>query len=498
MLPHDSETIQLHRSWHIGKLISTGGFGKIYTAYDEDGLEHVIKFVPREPGADRELLFGSLSSKPHIIPILDTGEWGNYYALVMPRANKSLREHLHQSGNTLPSDEALDILLDIAEALASVEKDVVHRDLKPENILLYQGHWCLADFGIARYAEASTSTETHKYAFTSAYAAPEQWRHIHTTPATDIYAFGIIAFEILQGHHPFPGPTHADYQQQHLHQQPPILTNVPPSVGTLISECLRKMSQTRPTATTVVTRLRRNQQPSSPAALSLQIANRSIVEQQAQTDARDSAQQTAAEMRKDIENIARYSFENIIEQLVQRIRDAASSVNIQRSSQTNITIQLGKGTLTIDTLRAAPANCLQAFTYPAPFDVIAYSMIQVKQPRNHFGYEGRSHSLWFCDAHEEGVYRWFETAFMIYPLIPRISLINPFAFPPTSTDAAEAFSPTTAEYQVAWEPLPFDQGDEEQFLERWIGLFARSAQGTLQNPSSMPENSGGKHRRAQQ
>src|SRR5258708_40144833 len=102
-------------------------------------------------------------------------------------------------------NEAVNILLDVAEALASLEKDVVHRDLKPENILFYQGHWCLADFGIARYAEATTSPDTHKYSFTPPYAAPEQWRFERATPATDVYAFGVTAFELLQGHRPFRG-----------------------------------------------------------------------------------------------------------------------------------------------------------------------------------------------------------------------------------------------------------------------------------------------------
>ena len=133
------------------------------------------------------------SRSPNIIPIIDKGEYGTYYAIVMPRAEKSLREHLVGAGK-LAVDEVATTMLDVATSLASLQADVVHRDLKPENILYYQGHWCLADFGIARYADASTAADTRKFSMTPPYASPEQWRGERATHATDVYAFGIIAF----------------------------------------------------------------------------------------------------------------------------------------------------------------------------------------------------------------------------------------------------------------------------------------------------------------
>jgi serine/threonine protein kinase len=180
----------------------------------------------------------------------------------MPRAEKSLRQHLHETEGKFTTDESLSILIDVAVALASLQRDIVHRDLKPDNILLYQGHWCLADFGIARYAEASTATDTHKYTFTPPYAAPEQWRTEHATPATDIYAFGVIAFELLQGHRPFPGPGRSDYREQHLHQAPPSPAGCSPSIGALITQCLIKPQQARPTPANILERLYNSQQPS--------------------------------------------------------------------------------------------------------------------------------------------------------------------------------------------------------------------------------------------
>jgi len=87
----------------------------------------------------RELLFEGLAGKPNLLPILETGEWGDFWVLVMPRAEKSLRENLAEHGGSLPIHGGLDVPSDIVTALASLEDDVVHRDLKPENILLFEG-----------------------------------------------------------------------------------------------------------------------------------------------------------------------------------------------------------------------------------------------------------------------------------------------------------------------------------------------------------------------
>ena len=151
-----SGEVQLKRRWKLGAEIGEGGFGRVFQATAEDGTEGVLKLVPQLPGASRELLFEPLAGRPNVIPILESGEWQDQYVLAMPRAEKSLGDQLQQAGGSLATDEALPVLVDMAEALAGLEQDVVHRDLKPDNVLFYQGKWCLADFGIARYAAATT------------------------------------------------------------------------------------------------------------------------------------------------------------------------------------------------------------------------------------------------------------------------------------------------------------------------------------------------------
>jgi len=486
--------IILNRAWHLGNQLASGGFGQVFEARAEDGSAAVVKLVPKVPGAARELLFEELSGLPNIIPILDSGEWEDNYVLVMPRAEKSLRLHLADAGGRLSVEEAVVVLLDVAQALAALQANVVHRDLKPENVLFYQDHWCLADFGIARYAEATTEPDTRKFAMTPPYAAPEQWRGVRATSATDVYAFGVMAFELLQGQLPFPGP---DFREQHLDQPPPAVTGCPPSLASLVNECLFKAGAARPTAANILARLQGSGRPASPAAQKLQEVQKAVVERQGKEAARMSAQKSKEEARRELFQAAKQSLDSIAQTVRQRVLQEASATELLLSDD-RMLLQLGDGAMVIDAAQAAPEGCLAAFDYEPPFDVIAYSAIAARKPRDRYDYDGRAHSLWFCDAQDEGLYRWYELAFMISPMVAQRSTVDPFALPPTNEDARIALTPLMHTHQLAWQPLPFDQGDEEQFIERWLEWFAAAADGSLSHPSRMPESSGGTYRMPRQ
>ncbi len=159
LLTVDGVKIQGREAWTLSGRLGGGGFGQVFRARSDDGQLAAAKYVPKAPGAERELLFEQLSDVPNVVPIIDTAETDDAWVLVMPLAERSLADEIAQRG-PLPLDQALIVLIDIATALAALEGNVVHRDLKPQNVLLIEGRWCLADFGIARYAEASTAPDT--------------------------------------------------------------------------------------------------------------------------------------------------------------------------------------------------------------------------------------------------------------------------------------------------------------------------------------------------
>jgi hypothetical protein len=478
--------IALRKEWTLGERIGDrSAFGQVYEAVADDGTIGVIKLIPKKPGAKRETLFEDLAGVPNVVPIIDSGETRTSWVIAMPRAERSLRAELQSAGGPLPVDEAVPILIHVAKALAALDGRVVHRDLKPDNVLLIGDSWSLADFGIARYAEASTATETWKATFSMAYAAPERWNYEHATGATDVYSFGIMAHELITGSKPFPGPNADDFRDQHLHADPPEITGVPAQLASLVSECMLKAPGSRPTATQILGRLQRVLTPTSPGAGSLQAASQAMAEVSARKQAQESAATSEAQRRSALFDGARRSLEAISAQLRQAIDDNASAASqVRRSEFKEWAVSLGVATIGMDPPTLSDPGSWGA--WKPQFDVIAFAEIGLLIPEDQWGYRGRGHSLYYCDAQDEGVYRWYETAFMVMPMIPRRTTLDPIPFPP-GENAGKALSRSIAEWQVAWPFTAIDQGDQAEFIDRWLGWFGQAAAGQLRHPSSMPE-----------
>jgi serine/threonine-protein kinase len=482
------KVVELGRHWRLGaKIGDPSGFGQVYAATaEEGGSVAVVKLVAKQPGAKREMLFVDLTDVPNVIPIIDSGEWRSFYTLVMPRADESLAQHTAKAGGILPVHEAVGVLSDVFEtltALAGRPEPVVHRDIKLENVLLYSGRWCLADFGIARYAEAATSTETFKYAGTREYHPPERWRGERATSPSDVYSTGIMGYRMLSGQFPFRGP---DFGEEHQRQEPPPLNGLPPTLATLIAECLFKRPEARPMPANLTQRLSRVLQPTSPAGSRLQQVHETAIAERTAEEGRIAAARSDRERRAGLAKAAETSLAAIGQALRERIlQDAPSAGSDARSRTLGWSLGLREATLSMEPALATATGAFGAS--PPPFEVIAHSSITVRFPADRYQYEGRSHSLWYCDAQQKGVFRWYETAFSLGALVAARSTVDPFSMEP-SEDAGRAVRSKGADrYRITRPFESIDQGDEERFIEAWIDRFAAAAEGRLGMVGHSPE-----------
>jgi eukaryotic-like serine/threonine-protein kinase len=471
------DTLSFERAWVVGEYIGGGGFGQVWavTSGDERGA---AKFIPKAPGADRELLFVKVQA-PNVMPIIDHGEHGDHWVLVMPRAAMSLRDQLRE--NDSPSiEEALGVLTDVAEALAGLadaNEPIVHRDLKPDNLLLLNGTWHIADFGISRYAAATTAPDTQKFSMTPPYAAPEQWRHDRATPATDVYAFGVIAYELFAGRLPFAGP---DFRDQHLHVEPPGLTGLPAALESLVLECLLKPAEARPRPANLVARLlSASKRASSSAGLAqLSQANRDQVQRASVAAAKAEVAKTAAERRQELYKAAEAIWGRILGEVAAALKDAAPAAAVA-ARHGGLTCTLGSATIAFAGPR--PARMQSGM----PFDVVAAATIDLSTSREDMD---RSHSCWFGDVQIEGDYAWFEVSFMTMALMSQRRIAEPFALDP-GPEAVRAVGPGVADLQLARPFTRLEVGSLDGFIDLWASRLAQAANGTFQYASSLPEGS---------
>ena len=468
--------ITLSQSWKLNRQLGSGGFAQVYEAHNDAGDRAAVKLIPQLLGTQREILFEELEGAKNVIPVVDRGEVDGYWVLVMPLAEKSLREYLDERGGRLAVNEAVPVLVDIAEALVAVEDRVVHRDIKPENILMLDGRWQLADFGIARYAEATTAPDTLKYAKTAPYAAPEQWREERATSLTDVYAFGVVAYELFAGKLPFEGP---DFREQHLQNSPEAISGSPDGLRSLVMECLLKAPEARPRPQNLLARLNNSLRPISRGGQLLQQANTHAVELQTEHQRQLSAASVESERRGRLLEASEQGLKGVLGLIGEEIRANAPAVQTQ-PSRNGKAWHLNAARLLVEHTKKVDAESEKRL----PFEVIAYTTITLAIPENQHGYSGRSHSLWYCDAQEKGVFRWYETAFFNWLSTNRV---EPFALFPTDQDAVHALT-VTHTCQVARAFIPIDQGEEEDFVERWMTLFGTAANGELRRPGEMPES----------
>jgi formylglycine-generating enzyme required for sulfatase activity/tRNA A-37 threonylcarbamoyl transferase component Bud32 len=185
-------------------------------------------------------------SHPHIVPLHFIGQKDDLVYLVMEAVEGgSLADRL-QREKRLPIDDAARIFSEVASALAHAHKrGVVHRDIKPQNVLLdaESGRALVTDFGIARTAEGGSLTATGMVVGTPAYLSPEQVTGEPSDHRADIYALGVMMYEMVAGEPPFTGPTPTAVLMKRLGGPPPPLkgmrADVPQALEELVDACLQ-------------------------------------------------------------------------------------------------------------------------------------------------------------------------------------------------------------------------------------------------------------------
>ena len=244
--------------YRLESLIATGGMGEVWQAHDEIILRSVaIKILKQEYLGDpgflerfrTEARLAAMVNHEGIANVFDYGEDSGSAYLVMELVPGESLAKILERDRSLGGEQVLDIVAQTARALqAAHESGMVHRDIKPGNLLITPDHQVkITDFGIARIADQVSLTATGQVMGTVQYLAPEQATGKGSTPSTDIYSLGIVAYEALAGKRPFTGATQMDIAMSQINDAPPPMPEeIDPRIRELIMQCLEKKPAARP------------------------------------------------------------------------------------------------------------------------------------------------------------------------------------------------------------------------------------------------------------
>jgi len=239
------------------------GQGGMATVYLADDLRHerkvAVKVLRPELAASigperflREIRIAAQLQHPHILPLLESGEAGGFLYYVMPFVDgQSLRDRLTRQGE-LPVHEAIKLISEVVDALSYAHgRGVVHRDIKPDNVMISGRHALVMDFGVAKaVSEASGRNQltTAGVALgTPAYMAPEQAAaDPHLDHRVDIYAVGVMAYELLAGRPPFVGGSPQQVLAAHVTQAPEPVSKFRPGISPALEAAIMRCLAKRP------------------------------------------------------------------------------------------------------------------------------------------------------------------------------------------------------------------------------------------------------------
>ena len=242
----------LSEQYLVVRELGAGGMATVYLAQDLKHHRQVAVKVLRPElaaalGAERflrEITTTANLRHPNILPLFDSGEAAGLLYYVMPFVEgESLRDRLTRD-QSLPMDDVLRIVDEIADALSYAHgRGVVHRDIKPENILLENGHATVADFGIAHAVNTVGDEKLTMVGLalgTPHYMSPEQGSGDVVDARSDLYALGCVAYEMIAGTPPYTGPSPMAVMVKHAIEQIPSLQMARVDISAALAEVLER------------------------------------------------------------------------------------------------------------------------------------------------------------------------------------------------------------------------------------------------------------------
>ncbi|MFN8572085.1 MAG: protein kinase [Gemmatimonadaceae bacterium] len=247
-------------TYQIERELGGGGMSRIFVATERSlGRRVVVKVLPpdlvsgvSEARFQREILVTANLQHPHILPVLSAGANSDLHYYITPYVEgQSLRDRLTLDGPMATAD-AVQMLRDLASALAYAHsRGIIHRDVKPENVLLSGDHPILADFGIAsavrRATQAHRLTVTGENPGTPGYMAPEQMiEERETDPRIDVFALGVVGYELFTGKLPFEGRTPHAMAAAYFGGPPPSFASFKKDVPAAVTAAIARALSTDP------------------------------------------------------------------------------------------------------------------------------------------------------------------------------------------------------------------------------------------------------------
>lgn len=241
--------------YEVERFIGNGMNGEVYSVLDlSDNITKAVKVSSNELMLEREADAARKIEHQNVARYYEYGKAkidGSviHYIVMEYLANGDLRKKIggrKKSGGLFPIELLISWMYQLALGLSAVNEVLIHRDLKPENCLFVGETLKISDFGLSKYIDEVTRTQTYKGEGTYPYMAPETWELGHQSTQTDIYSLGIMFYELITLERPFEAGNWLTWSQQHRFTLPPHALDKNPQIGYVIDGMIRRMMEKEP------------------------------------------------------------------------------------------------------------------------------------------------------------------------------------------------------------------------------------------------------------